>query len=48
MYTNGTHPYNPTMILISLDGVVNHDLDLFLTPHMTAIGKYIKHKKNDK
>ncbi|KAI7848101.1 alkaline-phosphatase-like protein [Circinella umbellata] len=37
MYTNGTHPYNPTMILISLDGVVNHDLDLFLTPHLTAI-----------
>ncbi|KAI9247514.1 alkaline-phosphatase-like protein [Phascolomyces articulosus] len=37
MYNNGTHPYNPTIILISLDGVVNHDLDLFLTPHMTNI-----------
>ncbi|KAI9490532.1 alkaline-phosphatase-like protein [Zychaea mexicana] len=37
MLNNGTHAFNPTMILISLDGVVNHDLDLFLTPHMTEI-----------
>ena len=38
---NGTHIFNPTVILISLDGVVNHDLDLHLTPHMSDIGKYI-------
>ncbi|KAI8142513.1 alkaline-phosphatase-like protein [Fennellomyces sp. T-0311] len=37
MYHNGTHAFNPTVILISLDGVVNHDLDLHLTPHMSDI-----------
>ncbi|KAI9304857.1 alkaline-phosphatase-like protein [Cunninghamella echinulata] len=37
VYNNGTHNFNPTVIFISLDGVVNHDLDLSLTPHLTEI-----------
>ncbi|KAI8336661.1 alkaline-phosphatase-like protein [Chlamydoabsidia padenii] len=37
LYNNGTHDYQPTVILISLDGVVNHDLDLHLTPHLSEL-----------
>ncbi|SAL97419.1 hypothetical protein [Absidia glauca] len=36
-YNNGTHDFQPTVIFISLDGVVNHDLDLHLTPHLSHI-----------
>ncbi|KAI8088064.1 uncharacterized protein B0P05DRAFT_355982 [Gilbertella persicaria] len=32
LYHNGTHAFAPTVIFISLDGVVNHDLDLHVTP----------------
>lgn len=39
-YSNGTHVFAPTVIFISLDGVVNHDLDLYITPELTGIGKY--------
>lgn len=38
-YNNGTHEFAPTVIFISLDGVVNHDLDLHLTPVMAQIGR---------
>lgn len=37
-YSNGTHEFAPTVIFISLDGVVNHDLDLHLTPVLSGIG----------
>ncbi|CAO3633701.1 unnamed protein product [Cunninghamella blakesleeana] len=37
IYHNGTHNFNPTVIFISLDGVVNHDLDLSLTPYLTEL-----------
>lgn len=37
-YSNGTHDFAPTVIFISLDGVVNHDLDLHLTPVLSGIG----------
>lgn len=39
LYNNGTHSFAPTVIFISLDGVVNHDLDLHLTPILSQIGK---------
>jgi hypothetical protein len=38
LYSNGTHSFAPTVIFISLDGVVNHDLDLHLTPVLSQIG----------
>lgn len=38
-YHNGTHEFAPTVIFISLDGVVNHDLDLHVTPVLSQIGK---------
>ncbi|ORZ17724.1 alkaline-phosphatase-like protein [Absidia repens] len=37
IYNNGTHDFQPSVIFISLDGVVNHDLDLSLTPHLSHI-----------
>ncbi|ORX58772.1 type I phosphodiesterase/nucleotide pyrophosphatase/phosphate transferase [Hesseltinella vesiculosa] len=37
MYNNGTHDYHPTVILISLDGVVSHDLVLHVTPHLSSL-----------
>lgn len=39
IYSNGTHEFRSTVILISLDGVVNNDLDLALTPYMSQLGK---------
>ncbi|KAL0081994.1 alkaline-phosphatase-like protein, partial [Phycomyces blakesleeanus] len=39
VYNNGTHGYNPTVIFISLDGVVNHDLHLSITPHISQLAK---------
>ena len=38
LYNNGTHTFAPTVIFISLDGVVNHDLDLHVTPTLTQLG----------
>ncbi|GAA5808176.1 hypothetical protein MFLAVUS_001561 [Mucor flavus] len=38
-YSNGTHEFAPTVIFISLDGVVNHDLDLHLTPVLSGIAE---------
>ncbi|CAO3639907.1 unnamed protein product [Mucor hiemalis] len=38
-YNNGTHEFAPTVIFISLDGVVNHDLDLHLTPVLSQIAE---------
>ncbi|KAI8992157.1 alkaline-phosphatase-like protein [Mycotypha africana] len=38
-WSNGTHTFAPTVILISLDGVVNHDLQLHRTPVLTQIGR---------
>ncbi|KAI8060029.1 alkaline-phosphatase-like protein [Gongronella butleri] len=37
VYNNGTHDFYPTVFLISLDGVVNHDLDLHVTPHLSKL-----------
>ncbi|KAI8375924.1 alkaline-phosphatase-like protein [Radiomyces spectabilis] len=39
IYNNGTHDFHPTVIFISLDGVVNHDLDLSITPHLSRLAK---------
>ncbi|KAI9008765.1 alkaline-phosphatase-like protein [Phycomyces nitens] len=39
VYNNGTHGFNPTVIFISLDGVVNHDLHLSITPHISQLAK---------
>lgn len=39
IYSNGTHSFAPTVIFISLDGVVSHDLDLHITPVLSEIGK---------
>ncbi|KAI7870263.1 alkaline-phosphatase-like protein [Spinellus fusiger] len=38
-YNNGTHIYKPTVILISLDGVVNQDLYMSMTPQLDQIAK---------
>jgi hypothetical protein len=38
VYNNGTHEFMPTVILISLDGVVSHDLDLGVTPVLSKMG----------
>ncbi|KAI8972779.1 alkaline-phosphatase-like protein [Pilobolus umbonatus] len=37
LLSNGTHTFSSTVILISLDGVVNHDLDLHITPELSRI-----------
>lgn len=39
IYNNGSHTFLPTVLLISLDGVVNHDLDLFVTPVLSQMAK---------
>lgn len=39
IYNNGTHDFAPTVLLISLDGVVNNDLDLSVTPVLSRMGK---------
>lgn len=39
VYNNGTHDYYPTIVMISLDGVVNHDLDLSMTPNLKDLGE---------
>ncbi|KAI8888638.1 Phosphodiest-domain-containing protein [Backusella circina FSU 941] len=39
VYNNGTHEFMPTVLFISLDGVVNHDLDLGVTPILSKMGK---------
>ncbi|KAI7903852.1 alkaline-phosphatase-like protein [Cokeromyces recurvatus] len=38
-YSNGTHIFAPTVILISLDGTVNHDLDLHVTPVLSQMAQ---------
>ncbi|KAI9482860.1 MAG: alkaline-phosphatase-like protein [Benjaminiella poitrasii] len=38
-YFNGTHDFAPTVILISLDGTVNHDLSLHLTPVLSEMAQ---------
>lgn len=38
IYNNGSHLFAPTVLFVSLDGVVNHDLDLFITPVLTQMG----------
>ncbi|KAG0173780.1 hypothetical protein DFQ29_007757 [Apophysomyces sp. BC1021] len=38
VFNNGTHDFYPTVVLISLDGVINHDLDLHRTPYLTDEG----------
>ncbi|KAG1143485.1 hypothetical protein G6F37_007510 [Rhizopus arrhizus] len=39
IYNNGSHLFAPTVLFVSLDGVVNHDLDLFITPVLTQMAK---------
>ncbi|KAI9311575.1 alkaline-phosphatase-like protein [Dichotomocladium elegans] len=39
VFNNGTHDFRPTVILISLDGTVNHDLDISVTPHMNSMAE---------
>ncbi|CEI95512.1 hypothetical protein RMCBS344292_09696 [Rhizopus microsporus] len=39
IYNNGTHDFAPTVLLISLDGVVNNDLDLSVTPVLSRMAK---------
>ncbi|KAI8327469.1 alkaline-phosphatase-like protein [Choanephora cucurbitarum] len=39
LYNNGTHTFAPTVIFVSLDGVVNHDLDLHVTPTLTQLAE---------
>jgi hypothetical protein len=39
LYSNGTHTFAPTVIFISLDGTVNHDLDLDITPNLRELGQ---------
>jgi hypothetical protein len=40
-FNNGTHTFGPTVIFISLDGVVNHDLGLHVTPVLSQLGRFI-------
>lgn len=41
IYHNGSHIFAPTVVFISLDGVVNQDLDLSVTPMLSQMGKHI-------
>ncbi|RCI05943.1 hypothetical protein CU098_012081 [Rhizopus stolonifer] len=39
IYHNGSHIFAPTVVFISLDGVVNQDLDLSVTPMLSQMAK---------
>lgn len=47
-FNNGTHAFGPTVIFISLDGVVNHDLDLHVTPVLSQLGRLFETLKQEK